>query len=155
MRMKKQHVNLTESERKELRDLLSKGDLKVRVQKRALGLQMMDKGMTFQAIQELIGVSHISLGKWAKRFKIEGLKMLYDKPRSGRPIGLSGEERAKVTALACTTPPAGYARWSLRLLSDRLIELDIMDSISHTEVGRILKKTNFSLIEKNSGASEN
>lgn len=153
--MKKQHVNLTESERKELRDLLSKGDLKVRVQKRALGLQMMDKGMTFQAIQELIGVSHISLGKWAKRFKIEGLKMLYDKPRSGRPIGLSGEERAKVTALACTTPPAGYARWSLRLLSDRLIELDIMDSISHTEVGRILKKTNFSLIEKNSGASEN
>ena len=155
MRMKKQHVKLTESERKELRDLLSKGDLKVRVQKRALGLQMMDKGMTFQAIQELIEVSHISLGKWAKRFKIEGLKMLYDKPRSGRPIGLSGEERAKVTALACTTPPAGYARWSLRLLSDRLIELDIVDSISHTEVGRILKKTNFSLIEKNSGASEN
>ena len=53
--------------------------------------------------------------------------MLYDKPRSGRPVGLSGEERAKVTALACTKPPQGYARWSLRLLSDRLIELDIVD----------------------------
>lgn len=137
MRMKKQYVKLTESERKELRDLLSKGDLKVRVQKRALGLQMMDKGMTFQAIQELIGVSHISLGKWAKRYRTEGLAMLCDKARSGRPIGLSGEERAKVTALACTTPPTGYARWSLRLLSDRLIELDIVESISHTEVGRI------------------
>jgi hypothetical protein len=67
---------------------------------------------------------------------------------------LSGEERAKVTALACSKPPQGYGRWSLRLLSDRLIELDIVDSISHTEVRRILKKMNCSLTEKNSGASE-
>jgi len=154
MRMKKQHIKLTELQRKKLQDLLSKGDLKVRVQKRAMSLQMMDKGMTFQAIKDLIGISHISLGKWAVKFKAEGLKMLYDKPRSGRPVGLSGEERAKVTALACTDPPKGYARWSLRLLSDRLIELDIVDEISHTEVGRILKKTNFSLTEKNTGASE-
>lgn len=153
--MKKQHVILTESQRKELQELLSKGELKVRVQKRATGLQMMDKGLTFQAIKEHIGISHISLGKWAKRFKTEGLKMLYDKPRSGRPIGLSGEERAKVTALACTKPPEGYARWSLRLLSDRLVELDILENISHTEVGKILKKTNFSLTEKSSGVSEN
>lgn len=152
--MKKQHVKLTEEERKELQELLSKGDLKVRVQKRAMGLQMMDRGLTFQAIKELIGISHISLGKWAKRFKTERLKMLYDKPRSGRPIGLSGEERAKVTALACSKPPEGYARWSLRLLSDRLVELNILENISHTEVGNILKKTNFSLTGKNSGASE-
>lgn len=153
--MKKQHVKLTEEERNELKDLLSKGDLKVRVQKRAMGLQMMDKGLTFQAIKEHIGISHISIGKWAKRFKTERLKMLYDKPRSGRPIGLSGEERAKVTALACTKPPQGYARWSLRLLSDRLVELDILENISHTEVGNILKKMNFSLTEKSSGVSEN
>lgn len=152
--MKKQHIKLTEEQRKELQALLSKGELKVRVQKRAMGLQMMDRGLTFQAIKEHIGVSHISLGIWAKRFKTEGLKMLHDKPRSGRPIGLSGEERAKVTALACTKPPQGYARWSLRLLSDRLVELDILESISHTEVGNILKKTNFSLTEKNSGVSE-
>jgi transposase len=152
--MKKQHVKLTEEERKELQELLSKGDLKVRVQKRAMGLQMMDKGLTFQAIKELIDISHISLGKWAKRFKTERLKMLYDKPRSGRPIGLSGEERAKVTALACSKPPEGYARWSLRLLSDRLVELNVLENISHTEVGNILKKMNFSLTERNSGVSE-
>jgi len=155
MPMKKQHIKLTEQQRKELQDLLSKGELKVRVQKRATGLQMMDNGLTFQAIKEHIGISHISLGKWAKRFKTEGLEMLYDKPRSGRPIGLSGEERAKVTALACTKPPEGYARWSLRLLSDRLVELDILENISHTEVGKILKKTNFNLTEKSSGVSEN
>jgi transposase len=154
MFMKKQHIKLTEKQRKTLQELLSKGNLKVRVQKRATSLQLIDKGMSFQAIKDVVGVSHISLGKWAKKFKVEGLKMLYDKPRSGRPIGLSGKERAKVTALACTKPPKGYARWSLRLLSDRLVELDIVDEISHTEVGRILKKTNFSLIEKNSGVSE-
>ena len=152
--MKKQHVKLTEKERKELQALLSKGDLKVRLQKRAMGLQMMDKGLTFQSIKEHLDISHISLGKWAKRYKTEGLSLLYDKPRSGRPIGLSGEDRAKVTALACSKPPEGYARWSLRLLADRLVELDILDSISHNKVGEILKKTNFSLTEKNNGVSE-
>jgi len=124
------------------------------IKKRALALQLLDKGLTFQAVEEHIGISHISLSKWAKRYKSEGLSMLYDKPRSGRPLGLSGEERAKVTALACSAPPKGYARWSLRLLSDRLVELDIVDSISHMEVGRILKKMNFSLTEKNNGVSE-
>lgn len=153
--MNKQHVNLTKEDRQNLQELLSKGTLSVRVQKRALALQMLDKGMSYQEAKKHMNVSHISLSKWAKLYKSEGLKMLYDKPRSGRPPGLSGEERAKVTALACTRPLAGHARWSLRLLSDRLVELEIVDRISHTEVGRILKKTNFSLIEKNSGVFEN
>ena len=153
--MKKEHIKLTDLEKKTLQELLSKGELNVRVQKRCMALQMMDKGMTFQAIKELIGVSHISLGKWAKLFKVERLEMLYDKPRSGRPIGLSGEDRAKVTALACSTPPEGYARWSLRLLSDRLVELELLESISHTEVGNILKKTNFNRIGKSNGALPN
>lgn len=153
--MKKQHVKLREEDRESLKGLLSKGDLKVRVQKRAMGLQMLDKGMTFQAIKEHLDTSHITISKWAKRYAEEGLTMLYDKPRSGRPVGLSGEERAKVTALACSKPPEGYGRWSLRLLSDRLVELDIVDSISHSEVGRILKKMNSSHTEKDNGASEN
>ena len=152
--MKKQHISLTEADRQSLDDLLSKGELKVRVQKRAMALQMLDKGLSYQQVKGHLGISHISLSKWAKLYKTEGLSMLYDKPRPGRPIGLSGEERAKVTALACSKPPQGYARWSLRLLSDRLIELQIVDSISHTEVRRILKKMNCSLTEKNSGASE-
>lgn len=152
--MKKQHIKLTSEDKATLKNLLSKGDLKVRVQKRAMGLQMLDKGMTFQAIKKHLDTSHITISKWAKCYTEEGLAMLYDKPRSGRPIGLSGEERAKVTALACSKPPEGYGRWSLRLLSDRLVELEIVDSISHSEVGRILKKTNSSHIGKNNGASE-
>ena len=152
--MKKQHVELTKKDRDYLRDLLSKGELKVRVQKRAMALQMLDRGMSYVWVQNQLDVSNVSLSKWASKYKSSGLTFLKDKPRSGRPVGLSGEERAKVTALACSEPPEGYARWSLRLLSDRLIELDIIDSISHTEVRRILKKTNYSLTEKNSGASE-
>jgi len=151
--MKKQHIKLTEPEQEELQHLLSKGNLPVRVQKRVMGLQMMDKGMTFQEIKKHLNISHISLGKWAKRFKSEGLKMLYDKPRSGRPIGISGEDRAKITALACSEPPEGYARWSLRLLADRLVELEILESISHNKVGEVLKKMNFSLTGKSNGVS--
>jgi len=77
---------------------------------------------------------------------------LNDKQRTGRPVGLSGEQKAKITALACSTPPKGYARWSLRILADRVVELDYVEDISHTEVGRILKKMNCSLTEKDNGA---
>jgi transposase len=153
--MKKQHVKLTESDKGYLESLLSKGALKVRVQKRAMGLQMLDKGLTYQEVSKHLKTTNVTLSKWAASYKVTGLDFLKDKPRSGRPIGLSGEERAKVTALACSDAPEGYARWSLRLLSDRLVELEIVESISHTEVGRILKKTNCSLTEKNNGASEN
>ena len=122
--------------------------------KRIMGLQMLDKGMSYQSVKIHVGVTNVTLSKWAKLYKEKGLEFLEDKARAGRPIGISGEERAKVTALACTEPPKGYARWSLRLLSDRLVELEIVENISHTEVGKILKKTNFSLTERNNGASE-
>jgi hypothetical protein len=68
--------------------------------------------------------------------------MLEDQPRSGRPIQISGEQRAKITALACSKPPEGYARWNLRLLADKVVELGYCEAISHTEVANILKKTN-------------
>jgi transposase len=149
--MKKRHVELSEKDKTSLDALLSKGALKVRVQKRAMALQMLDKGMTYQSVKTHLGVNHVSLSQWAKRYKAEGLDMLYDKTRSGRPPKFSGEEQAKVTALACSTPPRGYAKWSLRLLSNRLVELNLVEDISHTEVGRILKKTNYSLIVRNNG----
>lgn len=106
--MKKQHASLTSEDRVKLEELLSKGSLKICVQKRALALQFLDKGMIFQDVSSHLGVSHVSLGKWAKRYQVDGL-MLYDKARPGRPVGLSGEERAKVIALARSKPPEGYA----------------------------------------------
>jgi hypothetical protein len=70
--------------------------------------------------------------------------MLKDKPRSGRPPEISGRQRAKITALACSTPPEGHARWSLRLLADRVVELGYVEHLSHNHAGKILKKTSSS-----------
>ena len=58
------------------------------------------------------------------------------------PLSISGEARAKITALACSSAPEGYVRWSLRLLADKVVELDFVDKISYKTVGEILKKTN-------------
>jgi len=152
--MKKQHIILTPEDKKTIIEFLSKGEQKVRSQNRARALQMLDAGKTMKAVEKDLQVSYVSVHKWAKKYKEIGLDFLQDKPRSGRPIGLSGEDRAKITALACSDAPKGYARWSLRLLADRLVELEIVENISHTDVGRILKKTNCNLIEKDNGASE-
>lgn len=152
--MKKNHVELTNEDKKKLQELLKKGSLPNRVHKRGLALQLLDKGMSYQEVQSHLNVNYVSLSQWAKRYSSEGLTMLYDKSRSGRPVSFSGEERAKVTALACSTPPLGHSSWSLRLLSDKLVELEIIERISHTEVGRILKKTNYNLTEKNNGVLE-
>ena len=152
--MKKNHVELTNEDKKKLQELLKKGSLPNRVHKRGLALQLLDKGMSYQEVQDHLNVNYVSLSKWAKRYSSEGLTMLYDKSRSGRPVSFSGEECAKVTALACSSPPLGHSSWSLRLLSDKLVELEIIESISHTEVGRILKKMNYNLTEKNNGVLE-
>jgi transposase len=77
-----------------------------------------------------------------RRFLQEGLDAaLFDKPRSGKPPRIDGTQRAKITALACSKAPDGHARWSLRLLADKAIELGFVDTISHNAVKEILKKT--------------
>ena len=152
--MKKQHVKLSNQDRAYLESLLKKGSMKVRKQKRVLGLLELDKGKTYESVVELLKISRLTIKSWADKYKESGLSFLEDKPRSGRPLGLSGEDRAKITAIACSAPPDGYARWSLRLLADKLVELEIVDSISFRQVGYILKKMNCSLTEKSSGVSE-
>ena len=102
----------------------------------------LDEVLSYQAAQKKLKTSHITLSVWAKTYKESGLDFLKDKARSGRPQGLSGEDRAKITALACTDAPTGYARWSLRLLADKAVELEYVENISHNTVGKILKKTN-------------
>lgn len=152
--MKKQHITLTEADYDYLQILLTKGTLKVRKQNRARGLLELHRGKTFMEVSQNLNISYPTVWGWAKKYNSEGLSFLDDKPRSGRPIGLSGEDRAKITAIACSEPPPGYGRWSLRLLADKLVELEIVESISFKQVSNILKKMNYSLIEKDSGASE-
>ena len=152
--MKKQHVQLTESDLDYLQGLLKKGTLKVRKQKRAQTLLELNREKTFREVSLQLNVSYPTVLGWAKKYRTEGLTFLDDKPRCGRPVGITGEERAKITSLACSQPPAGYARWSLRLLADRAVELGYVDQISHNHVGEILKKMNCNLTAKDSGVSD-
>lgn len=138
--MSKRHVELSPTERSELEALLRKGQLKAREFKRATGLLELDRGKTIQAISETLGVARLTVRNWRHRYQQEGLAMLKDKPRSGRPIEIDGGQRAKVTALACSEAPTGHERWTLRLLADKAIALNYCEHISHTQVGQILQK---------------
>jgi transposase len=141
-RMKKQHVQLTETDRAYLEALISTGEAKAKSYRRALGLLELHRGKTYTAVSEIIQVTIPTLSGWAANYAVNGLKALEDLPRSGRPIEIDGKQRAKITALACSTPPDGHAQWSLRLLAEKVVELDYCEHVSHTEVGVILKKTN-------------
>lgn len=143
--MKKEHVTLSETDRAYLEALLKKSNIPASQYKRARTLWELDRGCTFRKVAQLVGITHQTASKWADKYQQSGLDALKDNPRSGRPIMIEGEQRAKITALACSEAPEGYERWSLRLLANKAVELGIVESISYTEVGRILKKTNSSL----------
>jgi putative transposase len=140
--MKRQHVKLTAEDREYLEGLISKGSLSTKSYRRALSLLELDRRKTYTVLSETLQVSIPTISGWAKGYKENGLQVLYDQPRPGRPIEIDGEQRAKITALACSEPPAGYAQWSLRLLAEKAVELDFCEHVSHTEISDILKKTN-------------
>jgi len=74
-----------------------------------------------------------------------------DRARPGRPPKITGEIEAQLVVLACSDPPEGYNRWTLRLLADRLVELELVESITHVGVSKRLKKTHLSLGKSNPG----
>jgi len=140
--MSKKHVKLTDIHRQDLEKILSKGISKARTFKRARALLELDKGSSYILTASLCKISNISLSKLAKRYKAEGLSCLYDKPRSGRPIKITKEQRDQITLLACEASPKGYSQWSVRLLASKVVELGYCDSISHSQVHQVLKKKN-------------
>jgi transposase len=144
--MKKQHLTLTDTDRRDLETLLSKGDLKALTFKRATALLELDRGKTLIAVATTLGVTTKAVAKWCTRYALLGLTCLYDAPRSGRPTVFDGVQRAKITALATSDVPEGYARWSLRLLADKAVESGICDDVSYTFVREVLKKTTSSPI---------
>ena len=81
-----------------------------------------------------------------RRYQKGGLEHgLYDRPRPGAKPKIDGEVEAHLIALVCSDPPEGQVRWTLRLLADKLVELELVESISHVAIGDALKKTNLSL----------
>jgi transposase len=138
------HIQLSPTDREYLEALISKGELKAKTYRRALSLLELDRGQTYTSVSKTVKTTIATLSTLADQYRESGLQALYDRPRSGRPIQIDGEQRAKITALACSTPPKGHAEWSLRLLADKAVELDFCEQISHTHVRTILKKTSSS-----------
>ena len=137
-----QPVELSTEELRSLKTTLRRGTAPVRVQTRARILDLLHRGQPPAAIAATLGLSTQTVFNIKRRYLQEGFAAaLQDKPRSGKPPRISGEARAKITALACSTAPDGHARWTLRLLADRAVSLGFVDSISHNAVKRILKKT--------------
>jgi putative transposase len=138
---------LSKQEIRSLTTLLNKGSAKARVLTRARTLDLLHRKQHPEDIAATLRISTQSVFNLKRRFFDGGLETaLYDQPRSGRPLEIDGLQRAKVTALACSQAPHGHARWTLRLLADKAIELGYCDHLSHTHTRRILKKTNFNRI---------
>jgi transposase len=140
--MKKQHLTLTDDDRAVLETLLSKGTLSARKFKRATALLELDRGKTLQDVAATLHVTYSAVASWRDRYKANGLTCLDDAPRSGRPTLIDGSQRAKITALACSDAPEGHARWSLRLLAEKVVEAGLCEQVSHTFIADVLKKTN-------------
>jgi len=138
-----QPVTLSSNDTRSLKMLLTRGTASARTLSRARILDLLHGGQAPTDIASLLQVSPQTVFNVKRRFLNGGLQAaLYDQPRSGRPIEISGSQRAKVTALACSSPPAGRARWTLRLLADKAVELGHCQRLSHTAARKILKKTN-------------
>lgn len=149
MARKTSKFDLHSADKTYLENFLKGGTAKAREIKRAQALLKFEKGLSVNQIKVELDLSENMLFILRRTYRKEGLKAcLFDKPRSGRPRGLTGCDRAKVTLLACSKAPSGHAEWTLRLLAHKAVELNLIEkgNISYSEVRRILKKTNLDLI---------
>jgi transposase len=135
-------VNLKDEDREELNQYLRRGKSSARSQTRARILLLADEGRSDAEIVDALDVSKTTICRIRKRYCDLGLEFaLNEKPRSGAPPKIDGRVEAELTLLACSDPPDGRSKWTLRLLADKLVELEVVDTISHMSVQRLLKKT--------------
>jgi transposase len=135
-------LQLSKEEHRSLKTLFSGGTGSNRKQTRARILDLLARKTPAAEIAALLGCSPTTVYNVRNRYQAEGLdSALMEKPRSGKPPRLTGEQKARITALACSDAPAGHSRWTLRLLADKSVELGFVEAISHNHVGKILKKT--------------
>ena len=151
--MKKYIVTLTEDEREALGELTSKGQHKTQKILNALLLLGCDEG-EFQKersinkeIARVLNVSMKKIDRVKKRFVEDGFDIALNGRKGSRIYTkkADGDFEAHLVALSCSDPPEGFTRWSLRLLADKVVELDYINSVSHETIRRVLKKTKSSL----------
>jgi transposase len=157
--MRKRYVvTLTESERDRLEDLIAAGAAPARKLAHARILLKADQGpdgpgWVDEVIAEAVEVSQPTVARVRRQYVEEGLEAALNRrpPRREYRRKLDGEQEAHLVALACSGPPEGQARWSLRLLADKLVELEVADAVSYQTVRRVLKKTSSSRGSASSG----
>lgn len=138
----RQIIQLTEQDYRSLTNILSKGKSTARVQTRGRVLDLLHRAEQPARIAEILQVGIGTVYNLQKRYLKEGLESaLTEKPRLGKPPRITGEQKARITVLACSEAPEGHARWTLRLLADKAVEFGLIDSISYKTCGEILKKT--------------
>ena len=150
--MEKYIVTLSPEEAEQLRSLVGKGKHAAQKVINALILLNCDQSQggddrrTSQEIAEVLQVSERKIDRVKRRFVEDGLEVALGGQPSQREYvsKVDGDVEAHLIALSCSAPPSGHARWSLRLLADRAVELALVEEISHETVRRVLKKTNSS-----------
>jgi Homeodomain-like domain len=160
MRHQDHVVKLGANERQQLEAITRTGKSSARQQIRARILLHADVGeagskWTDQRIAEALGCCAALCQRVRKRYVQAGLAAAVTRKQRERPPVppiFDGEKEARLIALACSPPPAGYAGWSLRLLENKVVELHIVEKASDNTIGRVLKKTGLSRISKNSGS---
>jgi len=155
---KKYVVELSEEERAYLKEYIRKGKASGFRLKHAEILLKLDaipenKEWTYEKIGKAHSRKREAVGDIAKRFVEEGLEAaLCRKPQENRARKIDGKVEAHIITLACSTPPEGHERWTMQLLADEIVRLEILDSISDSAVCDLLKKTSLSLGSKKNGA---
>ncbi|MFQ5613090.1 MAG: helix-turn-helix domain-containing protein [Anaerolineae bacterium] len=148
-------VKLSRSERDHLEHLVSTGVEKARKLTRARILLKSDEGWTDEQIAAALNISRPTVGRVRKRYAQEGLASALNRKPTRRQYErkIDGKTEAHLIALVCGAPPEGYARWSLRLLAERLVTLEQvgLEAVSHETVRQVLKKTNSSLGKTSNG----
>jgi hypothetical protein len=152
--VKKNEITLTEEQRKELEKFSKTGVHSAKLIKRAEIILLLDtsesgKAITFEEISKRLGISVTAITKVKKDFfSAEDVKAFLQRKKRGTPPvkpKITGDIEARIIALACSEVPKGCARWTVRLIAEKSVELQIVDSLSFKSVQRLLKKHNLSL----------
>ena len=144
-------IKLTKDEVEELNNIIDKGSHSSQTFRVAYILLNCDEGkyaqkVTNEQISKMLKVSMRTVERTKKRFVEQGFEAVLERRASSRVYErkADGEVEARLISLCCSEPPKGFARWSLRLLADKMVELKYVESISHVTVRSVLKKTNLS-----------
>lgn len=143
MGRKAKEIQLKQREREDLKVFLSVGKRSARSLKRAMILKYLDEGIHSSQIMDLLETSLPTICKVKNRYLGEGLEAaLSERPRSGQPRKIGQREEAYITGIACSDPPKGRKRWTIELITDKVVELGYIEKVSRESVRTVLKKAN-------------